>query len=65
MARVRSTARNVRIMASFIKSFGSSASKPPPENPYYDSKLTPRVQPNTHDPTLAWQKLSVKQVVEK
>ncbi|XP_065910919.1 metallophosphoesterase MPPED2-like [Dysidea avara] len=65
MSRVLSTARNIRIMASRFKLFGSSASKPPSENPYYDSKLTPRVQPNAHDPTLAWQRLSVKQVVEK
>lgn len=46
------------IMASFLKSkFSSSSNSSQNQNP--------RVQPHSHDPTLAWEKLKVKQVVKK
>ena len=52
------------VMASRIKAmFGSSTSSQ--QNQYFDPKLTPRVQPNAHDPTLAWDRLKVKQVVKR
>lgn len=41
---------------------GSSSSGP--QNQYHDPKLTPRVQPNARDPTKAWEKLQVKQIVK-
>ena len=51
-------------MASLIKAvLGSSSSGS--QNPYYDPKLTPRVQPNAQDPTKAWDRLKVKQIVKR
>ena len=51
-------------MASLIKAvLGSSSSGS--QNQYYDPKLTPRVQPNAQDPTKAWDRLKVKQVVKR
>ena len=46
------------IMASFLKSKFSSSSN-------HSQNQNPRVQPHSHDPTLAWEKLKVKQVVKK
>lgn len=52
------------VMASLMKAmFASSTSSQ--QNQYFDSKLTPRVQPHAHDPTLAWDKLKVKQIVKR
>ena len=52
------------VMASFIKSkFNSSSNRS--QNQYLDPNLTQRVHPNSCDPTLAWEKLKVKQVVKR
>ena len=52
-------------MASFIKKAVLGSSSGGSQNRYYDPKLTPRVQPNAQDPTKAWEKLKVKQVVKR
>lgn len=52
------------VMASLIKTmFGSSSNRS--DNQFFDPNLTPRVRPHTHDPTLAWEKLKVKQIVKR
>ena len=51
-------------MANLLKAMlGSSSSNSLKQN--YDPKLTQRVRPNAHDPTLAWDRLKVKQIVKK
>ena len=51
-------------MASRIKAmFGSSSSSQ--KNQHSDPNLTARVQPHAHDPTLAWDRLKVKQIVKR
>ena len=48
-------------MANLLKAMlGSSSQKQS-----YDPKLTQRVRPNAHDPTLAWDRLKVKQIVKR
>ena len=50
-------------MAKLVKAMLGSSSNS--QNQYYDPKLTPRVRPNAQDPTLAWDRLKVKQIVKR
>ena len=59
---LRYTLRYARVMASLMKAiFGSSSSTDATSH----SNLAGRVQPHAHDPTLAWDKLKVKQIVKR